>query len=35
MLQAGIISGSNGKLTPTGKVTRAQVAQMLYQLQHQ
>ena len=35
MLQAGIISGSNGKLNPTGKVTRAQVAKMLYQLQQQ
>ena len=35
MLQAGIISGSNGKLSPTGKVTRAQVAKMLYQLQQQ
>ena len=35
MLRAGIISGSNGKLDPTGKVTRAQVAKMLYQLQQQ
>ena len=32
MLQAGIISGSNGKLNPTGKVTRAEVAKMLYML---
>ena len=35
MLQAGIISGSNGKLNPTGKVTRAQVAKMLYTMQRQ
>ena len=35
MLRAGIISGSNGKLNPTGKVTRAQVAKMLYQMQQQ
>ena len=35
MLQSGIISGSNGKLNPTGKVTRAQVAKMLYTMQQQ
>ena len=32
MVQAGIISGSKGKLDPAGKVTRAQVAKMLYLL---
>ena len=31
----GLLQGSNGKLNPTGKVTRAQVAKMLYQLQQQ
>lgn len=35
MLHAGIISGSNGKLDPTGKVTRAQVAKMLWALANQ
>ena len=35
MLYAGIISGSNGKLNPTGNVTRAQVAKMLYTMQRQ
>ena len=29
MLQAGIISGSNGKLNPQGEATRAQMATML------
>ena len=33
MLRAGIIAGSNGKLNPAGKVTRAQVAKMLYSMQ--
>ena len=28
----GVISGSNGKLNPTGTVTRGQVAKMLYSL---
>ena len=32
MLNAGIISGSNGKLNPTGSVTRAEVAKMLWML---
>ena len=32
MVRRGIISGSGGKLSPTGTVTRAQVAQILYQL---
>lgn len=32
MAQQKIISGSNGKLNPTGNVTRAEVAKMLYQL---
>lgn len=35
MLHAGIISGSNGKLDPTGTVTRAQVAKMLWALADQ
>lgn len=35
MLCAGIISGSNGKLDPTGTVTRAQVAKMLWALGNQ
>ena len=30
MVQRGIISGSKGKLNPTGNVTRAEVAKMLY-----
>ena len=32
MTQQKIIGGSNGKLNPTGKVTRAEVAKMLYML---
>ena len=32
MVAQGVISGSNGKLNPTGSVTRAQVAKMLYYL---
>ena len=32
MVERGIISGSKGKLNPTGKVTRAEVAKMLYML---
>ena len=32
MAQQKIISGSKGKLNPTGKVTRAEVAKMLYML---
>lgn len=32
MVARGVISGSNGKLNPTGTVTRAQVAKMLYNL---
>ncbi|MDD3165554.1 MAG: phosphodiester glycosidase family protein [Oscillospiraceae bacterium] len=32
MVAQGVISGSNGRLEPTGKVTRAQVAKMLYSL---
>ena len=32
MTQQKIISGSKGKLNPTGKVTRAEVAKMLYML---
>ena len=32
MTQQKIISGSKGKLKPTGKVTRAEVAKMLYML---
>lgn len=35
MVYAGIISGSNGKLNPTGKVTRAEVAKMLWALENQ
>ena len=35
MVQAGIISGSKGKLNPTGKVTRAEVAKMLWALENQ
>lgn len=34
MVSAGIISGSNGKLNPTGKVTRAEVAKMLWALKN-
>lgn len=30
MVAQGVINGSNGKLNPTGPVTRAQVAKMLY-----
>ena len=33
MVEKGVISGSNGKLNPTGRVTRAEVAKMLYVLQ--
>ena len=32
MVSRGVIAGSNGKLNPTGTVTRAQVAKMLYSL---
>mgnify|MGYP004516255805 CR=1 FL=1 len=35
MVDKGIISGSNGKLNPTGKVTRAEVAKMLWALSNQ
>lgn len=35
MAQQKIITGSNGKLNPTGKVTRAEVATMLYKLSGQ
>ena len=31
----GIVNGSNGKLNPTGKVTRAEVAKMLWALENQ
>lgn len=34
MVQKGIISGSGGKLNPTGNVTRAEVAKMLYALRN-
>ena len=34
MVSAGIISGSNGKLNPTGKVTRAEVAKMLWAMEN-
>ena len=30
----GIVNGSNGKLNPTGKVTRAEVAKMLWALEN-
>ncbi len=30
MVEKGVINGSNGQLNPTGNVTRAQVAKMLY-----
>ncbi len=33
MVANGVINGSNGKLNPTGMVTRAQVAKMLYTMQ--
>ena len=33
MVQMKVIGGSNGKLNPTGNVTRAEVAKMLYGLQ--
>ncbi|MBQ1264883.1 MAG: phosphodiester glycosidase family protein, partial [Oscillospiraceae bacterium] len=32
MVEEGIISGSNGKLNPTGNVKRCEVAKMLYEL---
>lgn len=32
LVETGIISGSNGALTPTGAATRAEMAQMLYHL---
>lgn len=32
MVEKGIISGSNGKLDPTGNVSRGQVAKMLYMM---
>ncbi len=32
LLEAGIVSGSEGKLDPAGSSTRAQMAQLLYQL---
>ena len=35
MIERNIIGGSNGKLNPTGKVTRAEVAKMLYALKYQ
>lgn len=35
MIERNIIGGSNGKLNPTGNVTRAQVAKMLYSLKYQ
>ena len=35
MIECNIIGGSNGKLNPTGKVTRAEVAKMLYALKYQ
>lgn len=34
MVQMKIIGGSNGKLNPTGNVTRAEVAKMLYSLKN-
>ena len=34
MVDRKIISGSNGKLNPTGKVTRAEVAKMLWALEN-
>ena len=34
MVEKGIISGSNGKLNPTGNVTRAEVAKMLYMMKY-
>lgn len=35
MIERNIIGGSNGKLNPTGQVTRAEVAKMLYALKYQ
>ena len=35
MVQMKIIGGSNGKLNPTGNVTRAEVAKMLYEMKQQ
>ncbi len=35
MIERSIIGGSNGKLNPTGQVTRAEVAKMLYALKYQ
>ena len=34
MVERGIISGSKGKLNPTGNVTRGEVAKMLYALRY-
>jgi len=34
MVDRRIIGGSNGKLNPTGKVTRAEVAKMLWALEN-
>ncbi len=31
-VKTGTVSGSNGKLTPTGTTTRAEMAQVLYNL---
>lgn len=33
MVEKGVINGSNGQLNPTGNVTRAEVAKMLYAMQ--
>ena len=32
LVESGTVSGSNGKLTPTGTTTRAEMAQVLYNL---
>ncbi|NLL57582.1 MAG: S-layer homology domain-containing protein [Firmicutes bacterium] len=32
LVKAGIVGGSNGKLTPQGTTTRAEMAQVLYNL---
>ncbi|MGI6425203.1 MAG: S-layer homology domain-containing protein [Tepidanaerobacteraceae bacterium] len=32
LVETGVIHGSDGKLTPTGTATRAEMAQLLYNL---
>jgi len=32
LVEAGIVNGSNGKLLPTDTTTRAEIAQVLYNL---